>query len=195
MNVNSSSLTRTVSWIGIFFGILFLFLGYLLFSSGSKKVIDDLVTYFGAALSGLGLSLGYYSYRIRKQGPGGYIPYALFALILFIAGILIIINAPELSGYFNELVGIWAIFFGLLQFVLSTRVKKGKMVFYVSAAVSMILGVVMLLNWAGESGQIPGIYTMVLGALLFLIGIRSRFFNRNRSASTKVSADESTGQG
>ena len=169
----ASSLTDTSTrerrerswWLYTLLGIVFLFAGVF--------VIANLA--FGSAVSAIWVAAaiaaaGAYQVlqALRAWGHRGFVFDMLVGILYVAGGIILLLNPLQASVSLTLVLGVVWIISGLGRVFLSGSMGKGRRAFVLSGAVSIIAGLVILLQWPASGLWVLG---LCLGADLIFHGV------------------------
>ena len=169
----ASSLTETSTgehkerswWLYTILGVVFLFAGAF--------VITNLA--FGSAVSAIWVAsaivaAGAYQVlqALRAWGHRGFVFDMLVGILYVAGGIILLLNPLQASMSLTLVLGVVWIMSGLGRVFLAGSMGKGRPAFVLSGAVSIVAGLVILLQWPGSGLRVLG---LCLGADLIFHGI------------------------
>ncbi len=152
-------------WVYTILGIVLLFAGVFVFSNLA----------FGSAVSAIWIAsavvvAGAYQVlqALRGRGHRGYVFDMLVGILYVAGGIILLLNPLQASISLTLVLGIVWIMSGLARVVLADSMGRGRRAFMLSGAVSIIAGLVILLQWPGSGLWVLG---LCLGVDLAFHGI------------------------
>lgn len=154
--------------IAILFGIILLLI--------KQTTINSTVRIFGGVIALSGLILFYISYRNMKSKKS-YLMLMIEAIVAVLIGLIIAINPGQSFRLFMTLVGIWAAIMGLLQIIISLRMKKkvsNHLLFTVNGIITLVIGLLLFnssVDTMGTLMKVVGILSLVAGSLMLYLGI------------------------
>lgn len=177
---------RPYWWFIALSGALISIFGTLMLFS-EKFGLPQLLLYLSFVLIGMGVLTVYINYRVsRSAGRTGWIWYLIAAAELAL-GIVVLTNVDHAERTFVLLIGIWATIMGIYLIIAGLMRKGRTALLMLNGVVSAVLGLLIVFEPINleQTPFFVGLYTVLLGLYLLIIGFRWRFW---------PSADGSTGR-
>ncbi|HNQ82075.1 MAG TPA: DUF308 domain-containing protein, partial [Bacteroidales bacterium] len=155
--------------IAILFGVFVLMV--------SQDMMLKYVRYFGIFILVCGLVLFYFSYRNKKANKS-YVLNMVMSIFAFLIGLLIAINPGKSLDLFMTLIGIWAALMGLLQIILSVRMRKkvtNHYLFSINGVITLVFGLLLFYSQMGTDGtlsKVIGVLAVVAGVFLIYLSTK-----------------------
>jgi uncharacterized membrane protein HdeD (DUF308 family) len=155
--------------IGLIIGILLLFV--------PEDTILSLTRYFAILLIISGIVLLVVAIKnLRADQP--YAVLLIEALAAILIGLLVLIYTKQSLEFFVILIGIWALIIGIVQMIISTRLRdkiRNHSLLMINGFLTAALGVLLFFNPFSSLivlGYIVGILALLVGSLLIYFSIK-----------------------
>jgi len=155
--------------IAVLFGLLLLFV--------AEATIYKLVRVFGVVLFIAGLFMFYYSYRNMKGGKT-YVMVMAEAIIAVLIGLIIAVAPGKSLNLFLTLVGVWAVIMGLIQIIMTIRLRKKvsqHYLFSINGILTLVFGLLLIYSPMATLGSlitIIGILALLAGVVMIYLGFK-----------------------
>jgi uncharacterized membrane protein HdeD (DUF308 family) len=155
--------------IALLFGLLLLFV--------SEVMILKLVRIFGVVLFLAGLVMFYFSYRNMKTGKS-YMIVMVEAIFAVLIGLILTIAPGKSLNLFLTLIGIWAVIMGLIQIIMTIRLRKKVSQHYLFSAngvITLVFGLLLIYSPMATLGSlitIIGILSVLAGIVMIYLGFK-----------------------
>jgi uncharacterized membrane protein HdeD (DUF308 family) len=169
MKKNNWVIFVTNGLIAILFGLLALFV--------PTETIITLTLYFGLLILLGGLIMFFVSYRNMKAKKS-YQLLMIEAIFAILIGAVIAISPGQSLNLFLILVGIWAVAIGLLQIIVSVKLRKkvsNHYMFTFNGIITLVFGLLLFYNPVGTTRAlltVIGILALAAGVLLVYLGVK-----------------------
>jgi uncharacterized membrane protein HdeD (DUF308 family) len=155
--------------IALLFGLLLLFV--------AEATIYKLVRVFGVVLFLAGLVMFYSSYRNMKGGKN-YMMVMAEAIIAVLIGLIIAVAPGKSLNLFLTLVGVWAVIMGLIQIIMTIRLRKKvsqHYLFSMNGILTLVFGLLLIYSPMATLGSlitIIGILAVLAGVVMIYLGFK-----------------------
>jgi uncharacterized membrane protein HdeD (DUF308 family) len=154
--------------------------------------LEILVLFFGAymLLDGVFAIIAAFTHR---AGHDSWWVLLLEGLLGIAAGIITVLRPGLATLVLIYIISFWAIVTGVLEIVAAIRLRKeiqGEWLLALSGIVSLVLGVVLLLNPAAGALTVAwliGVYAILFGAMLLSLGLRLRKHGMHHNGAATAS--------
>lgn len=146
----------------------------------SQETMLKYVMYFGIFILACGLILIYFSYRNKKANKS-YLLNMIMSVFALLIGLLIAINPGKSLDLFMTLIGIWAALMGLLQIILSVRMRKkvtNHYLFSINGVITLVFGLLLFYSQMGTDvalSKVIGVLAVLAGVFLIYLSTKVKY--------------------